>query len=81
VLRNGVDDVAFRKHTNRGIAFGPDNIVDHKRAYIVGAHQLGGNGDGFAHSNRRNAGGFLAQDVSDLHRNLPQMGPFAGISF
>jgi hypothetical protein len=34
---------------------------------------LGGNGDGFVHSNRCNAGCFLAQDVSDLHRNLLQM--------
>jgi hypothetical protein len=34
---------------------------------------LGGNGDGLVHSNRRNAGSFLAQDVSDLHRNLLQM--------
>jgi hypothetical protein len=34
---------------------------------------LGGDADGFIHANRRNAGSFLAQDVSDLHRNLLQM--------
>jgi hypothetical protein len=32
---------------------------------MIGAHQLGGNGDGLVHSNRRNAGMVLAQDVSD----------------
>jgi hypothetical protein len=41
---------------------------------VAGRHQLSGNGDGFVHSNRRKAGGSLAQDVSDLHRNLAQMG-------
>ena len=67
------NDIAFRKHTDRGIAFGQDDILDHKRAYMVGAHQLGGNGDDLVHSNRRNAGSFLAQDASDLHRNFLQM--------
>src|SRR6266571_7356910 len=40
---------------------------------MAGAHQLGGDADSFIHANRRNAGSFLAQDVSDLHRNLLQM--------
>jgi hypothetical protein len=31
---------------------------------------LGGDADGLIHPDRDNAGGFLAQDVSDLHRNL-----------
>src|SRR5712664_124216 len=70
---NGANDVAFGKHANRGVAFGPDDILDHERADIAGAHQLGGDADSFIHSNRRNAGSFLAQDVSDLHRNLLQM--------
>jgi hypothetical protein len=34
---------------------------------------LGGDADGLIHSNRGNAGSFLAQDVSDLHRNLLEM--------
>ena len=42
---------------------------------VAGTHQLRGNGDGFVHSNRRNAGSFLTQDVSDLHRNLLQNEP------
>jgi hypothetical protein len=32
---------------------------------------LSGNANRFIHPNRRNAGSFLAQDISDLHRNLP----------
>jgi len=35
VLCNCVDHVAFCKHTDRAIAFGPDNILNHKRAYIL----------------------------------------------
>src|SRR3981081_2764015 len=73
MLGNGADDIAFGEHPDRGIAFGPHDIFDHKRADITGAHQLGGNGNGFVHANRRNAGSFLAQDVSDLHRNLLEM--------
>jgi len=38
---------SVRSSTNRRIAFGPDDVLDHKRAYIAGAHQLGGNGHGF----------------------------------
>jgi hypothetical protein len=70
VLGNRPDHVALSEHTDRGVAFGLDDILDHKRADIAGAHQLGGNGDGLVHPNRRNAGSFFAQDVSDLHRNL-----------
>ena len=70
VLGNRADDIAFCEHANGGIAFGPHHILDYKRADIAGAHQLGGNTDGFVHSNRCNTSSFLAQDVSDLHRNL-----------
>src|SRR3954447_12364858 len=73
VICNCADHVAFCKHTDRGIALGPDNVLNHKRAYLVSAHQLRGNGDGFVHSDRNNARGFLAQHVSDLHHNLLQM--------
>src|SRR5438270_8737368 len=73
VIRNGADDIALCEHTNRGVAFGPDNILDYERTDIVGAHQPGGNGDGFIHSNRRNASDFFAQDISDLHRNPPSV--------
>jgi hypothetical protein len=31
---------------------------------------LCGDSDRFVHADRRNARGFLAQDVSDFHRNL-----------
>src|ERR1700730_3706542 len=73
MLGNRPDHVAFVEHADRGIALGPHHILDHQRADITGAHQLGGRGDGFVHSNRGNAGSFLAQDVSDLHRNLLQV--------
>jgi len=49
--------------------------LTNERADIAGAHQLGGDADSFIIANRRNAGSFLAQDVSDLHRNLLQMKP------
>src|ERR1700730_9022759 len=73
VFGDGANHVALREHPDRGIAFGPNHVLDYKRADIAGAHQLGGNTDGLIHSNRRNTGSLLAQDVSDLHRNLPQM--------
>src|SRR5450759_1416806 len=73
MLGNRADHVAFGEHADRGIAFGPHHILDPQRADIAGAHPLGGNGDGLVHANRCNAGSFLAQDVSDLHRNLLQV--------
>ena len=76
VLCNRADNVVFCEHADRGIAFGPDNILDHKRADIVGAHQLCGSGDGFVHSNRHNARGLPAQDVADLHHDLLRLGGF-----
>jgi hypothetical protein len=74
VFGDRANDIAFGEHSYRGVAFGPDHVLDHERADIAGAHQLGGDADSFIHSNCRNAGSFLAQDVSDLHRNLLQMG-------
>jgi len=73
MLGNGAHDVAFGEHADRGVAFGPHHILDHERADIAGAHQLSRNADSLVHSNRRNAGSFLAQDVSNLHRNLRQV--------
>ena len=70
VLGDGADDIAFGEHAGRGIAFGPDDVLDHKRADIARAHQLGRNGHGFIHSNCCNTRGLFAQDVSDFHRNL-----------
>ena len=70
VLGDRAHHVALGEHADRGIAFGADHVLDHERADIAGAHQLRGNGDGFVHANRCNTGGFLAQDVSDLHGNL-----------
>ena len=57
---------------DRGVALGAHDILDHERADVAGAQQLSGDADGFVHANRGDAGGFLTQDVSDLHRNLPQ---------
>src|SRR5215210_7804078 len=73
VFGNGADDVAFGEHADRSVAFGPDDILDYERADVAGPHKLGGNADGFIHANRRYAGCFLSQDVSDLHGNLPQV--------
>ena len=70
MLGDGAHDVALGEHADRGIAFGADDVLDHERADIAGAHQLRGDGDGLVHANRRNTGGLLAQDISDLHRNL-----------
>src|SRR6516225_2309691 len=63
--------VALGEHADRGIAFGANHVLDHERADIAGAHQLGGDTHGLVHANRDYAGGcLLAQDVSDLHGNL-----------
>jgi hypothetical protein len=67
---NRANDVALGEHAGRGITFGSDDVLDHERTDIAGAHQLRGNGDSFVHANRHDARSFLAQDVSDLHRNL-----------
>src|ERR1700691_3144907 len=67
MLGDGADDVALGEHAGRGIALGADDILDHQRADIAGAHQLSGDSHGFIHSNRRDAGSFLAQDVFDFH--------------
>jgi hypothetical protein len=34
---------------------------------------LSSNADGLVHTHRRNASSLLAQDVSNLHRNLPRV--------
>ena len=70
VLGDRAHHVAFGEHADRRIAFGADDILDDQRADIAGAHQLRGNGDGLVHANRCDTGGFLAQDISDLHGNL-----------
>src|SRR5271169_1792230 len=70
---NGADDVALGEHADGGIAFGPDDVLDHKRADIAGAHQLGRYAHGFIHSNGSNTRGLVAQDVSDFHRKLLQV--------
>src|SRR6266404_5627722 len=70
MLRNRANDIALGEHAGRGITFGSDDVLDHERTDIAGAHQLRGNGDSFVHANRHDARSFLAQDVSDLHRNL-----------
>ena len=70
VLGDRAHHVALGEHADRGIAFGADDVLDHQRADIAGAHQLRGNGDGLVHANRCNTGGLLAQDISDLHGNL-----------
>ena len=63
--------VALGEHADRGIAFGANHIVDHERADIAGAHQLGGDTHGLGHANRDYAGrSLLAQDLSDLNGNL-----------
>ena len=70
VLGDGANHVALGEHADRGIALGAHDVLDHQRADIAGAHQLRGDGDGLVHANRCNTGGLLAQDISDLHRNL-----------
>ena len=70
VLGDGAHHVALGEHADGGVAFGAHDVLDHQRADIAGAHQLRGDGDGLVHADRCDTGGFLAQDVSDLHRNL-----------
>ena len=70
VFGNRANDVALSEHAYRGIAFSPDDILDHQRADVAGPHQLGGNADCLVHANGRDTGSFLAQNVSDLHGNL-----------
>jgi hypothetical protein len=70
VLGNRANHVAFGEHADRRVAFGAHDIFHHKRADIAGAHQLGGNGDGLVHADRCDTGGFLAQNISDLHGDL-----------
>src|SRR5829696_4782117 len=70
VLGDGPHHVAFGEHADRRVALGADDILDDQRADIAGAHQLGCDGDGLVHADRCDTGGFLAQDISDLHGNL-----------
>jgi len=70
VFGNRAHHVAFSEHAHGRIAFGANDVLDHQRTNIAGAHQLRGNGDGLVHADCCNTGGFLAQDISDLHGNL-----------
>src|SRR5205085_9383199 len=45
VFGNRANHVALGEHAYRGIAFSPDDILDHQRADVAGPHQLGGNAD------------------------------------
>ena len=70
VFGNRAHHVALGEHADRRVAFGADDILDDQRADIAGTHQLGCNSDGLVHADRCDTGGFLAQDISDLHGNL-----------
>ena len=71
VFGDRANDITFGEHADCGIAFGADDVFDDERADIARAHQLRGNADSLVHANRHNTRRLFAQDVSDLHRNLP----------
>src|SRR5262245_61129987 len=71
MLGDRTDNVAFRKHADSNIAFGPANIFDDQRTDVFGAQQTRGSGDGFVHTHGGDARTFAMQDVSDFHHNLP----------
>jgi len=70
---------AMARTTSRSVNM-PDRGVPSVRttslttsALILLARSMGGDTDSLVHTHRRNAGSFLAQDVSDLHRKPPSV--------